>query len=77
MESSGGVQTLRNASAYNEPAWHFDVTFVSRDVHKRANVQKAPGHGHFFGDEEYSVPFLMISLIQSECHLYSLQDKRL
>ena len=45
MESSGGVQTLRNVSAYH--AWHFDATFVSRDVHTRANMQKAPGHGHF------------------------------
>ena len=44
--SSGGVQTLRNTSAHNEPAWHFDVTFVSRMYKKRANVQTAPGHGH-------------------------------
>ena len=46
-ESSGGVQTLRNVSAYHEPACHFDAKFVDRQAHTRANVQKAPGHGHF------------------------------
>ena len=40
VESSGGVETLRNVSPYNEPAWHFDGKF-------RANVQRAIGHGHF------------------------------
>ena len=39
VESSGGVQTLRNVSAYYEPACHFDAIFVSRYVPKRANVQ--------------------------------------
>ena len=28
IELSGGVGTLRNVSAYNEPAWHFDAKFV-------------------------------------------------
>ena len=57
MESSGGVQTLRNVSAYNEPTWHFDAKFVDKQEHTRASVQKAPVHGHFlFGDEEYSMP---------------------
>ena len=30
VESSGGVQTLRNRSPYHEPAWHFDAKFVDR-----------------------------------------------
>ena len=47
VESSGGVQTLRNVSAYHEPAWHFDAKFVDRQGHVRANVQKATGRGHF------------------------------
>ena len=47
MESSGGEQTLCNTSAYHEPAWHFDAKFFDRQAHTRANVQKAPGHGHF------------------------------
>ena len=46
VESSGGVQTLRNVSAYNEPTWHFDAKFVDKQEHTRAKVQKAPGHGH-------------------------------
>ena len=27
---TGGVQTLRNVSAYKEPAWHFDAQFVDK-----------------------------------------------
>ena len=46
-ELSGGVGTLRNVSAYHEPAWHFDAKFVNGQEHERANVQKATGHGHF------------------------------
>ena len=46
VESSGGVQTLRNVSAYHEPAWHFDAKCVNGQRHVSANVQKAPGHGH-------------------------------
>ena len=44
---TGGVQTLRNVSAYNEPTWHFDAQFVDKQGHAKANVQKASGHGHF------------------------------
>ena len=47
VESSGGVQTLRNVSAYHEPAWHFDAKFVDKQGHARVNVQKAYGHGQF------------------------------
>ena len=47
VESSEGVETLRNVSAYNEPTWHFDAKFVDNQEHTMANVQKAPGHGHF------------------------------
>ena len=43
----GGVQTLRNVSAYKEPTWHFDAQFVDKQEHTRADVQKASGHGHF------------------------------
>ena len=38
---------LRNVTSYLELAWHFDAKFVDRQAHTRANVQKAPGHGHF------------------------------
>ena len=44
-EWSGGVDTLRNVSAYHKPAWHFDAKFVNGQGHERANVQKATGHG--------------------------------
>ena len=60
VESSGGVQTLRNVRAFHEPAWHFDAVFVTGQGHVRANVQKASGHGHFL---EMKNPALMISLI--------------
>ena len=43
----GGLETLRNVSAYHEPAWHFDAKFVNGQGHERANVQKATAHGHF------------------------------
>ena len=38
VESFGGVQTLRNVSAYHEPAWHFDAKLVDRQRYIRANV---------------------------------------
>ena len=47
VESSGGVQTLRNVSAHHELPWHFDAKFFNGQGHVRANVQKATGHGHF------------------------------
>ena len=40
VESSGGVQTLRNVSAYHEPTGHFDGKFVNDQGHVSANVQK-------------------------------------
>ena len=47
VESSGGMQTLRNVNAYNEPTRHFDAQFVDKQEHTRAKVQKASGHGRF------------------------------
>ena len=41
VASSGGVETLRNVSAYREPVWHFDGKFVNGQGHVMANVQKA------------------------------------
>ena len=46
IELSGGVGTLRNVSAYHEPAWHFGAKFVDGQGHEMANLQKATGHGH-------------------------------
>ena len=43
IELSGGVGTLRNVSAYHEPAWHFNVKFVDGQGHEMANAQKATG----------------------------------
>ena len=39
--------TLRNVSAYHEPAWHFDAKFVDVQGHEMANVLNATGHGYF------------------------------
>ena len=47
VRMTGGVQTLRNVSAYNEPTWHFDAQFVDKQGHAKAKVQIASGHGHF------------------------------
>ena len=47
VRMTGGVQTLRNVSAYNEPTWHCDAQFVDKQGHTKANVQNASGHGHF------------------------------
>ena len=77
VESSGGVQTLRNTSAYHGSAWHFDATFVSRDVHKRANVQKGPSHGHFLGMEN-SAYHCCYDLIHNKMNaFYIVYKKRL
>ena len=43
----GGVQTLRNVGAYHDPTWHFNAQFVDKEEHTMADVQTAPGHGHF------------------------------
>ena len=50
VESSGGVQTLRNVSAYHEPAWHF----VNGQRHVRAN--ESDWSWSYFRDEELGVP---------------------
>ena len=47
VRMTGGVQTLRNVSAYKEPAWHFDAQFIDKQGHAKANVKKDSGHGHF------------------------------
>ena len=47
VRMTGGVQTLRNVSAYNEPTWHFDAQFVDKQGHAKAKVQIDSGHGHF------------------------------
>ena len=47
IELSGIVGTLRNVSAYHNPAWHFDAKFVDGQGYEMANVLKATGHGHF------------------------------
>ena len=62
VELSGGVQTLRNVSAYHEPAWHFDGKFGNGQGHVRANIQRAPGHGHFLWikNSAYHCPYDLV-----------------
>ena len=56
---SGGVETLRNVSAYHGPAWQYDAKFVNGQGHERANVQKATGNGHFLErDGDLGIPSL-------------------
>ena len=38
VRMTGGVQTLRNVSAYKEPAWHFDAQFIDKQGHAKAKV---------------------------------------
>ena len=33
VESSGGVEALRNVSAYHEPAWHFEMFIMFISIH--------------------------------------------
>ena len=60
---TGGVQTLRNVSAYKEPTWHFDAQFIDKQGHAKAKVQIASGHGHFLEMKIQRAIALMISLI--------------
>ena len=65
VESSGGVETLRNVSVYHEPAWHFDGKFVNGHRHVKANVQRASGHGHFLEmkNSAYHCPYYLLDNI--------------
>ena len=77
VETSGGVQTLRNTSAYHEPTWHFDAKFVDRQEHTRANVQKAPGHGHFLEmkNTAYHCPYDLIdNKVNAIYIVYKIRD---
>ena len=77
VESSGGVQTLRNVSAYNEPTWHSDATFVDKQELTRANVQKAPGHGHFLEmkNTAYHCPYYLVdSKVNAIYIIYKIRD---
>ena len=38
VRMTGGVQTLRNVSAYKEPTWHFDAQFIDKQGHAKAIV---------------------------------------
>ena len=62
VRMTGGVQTLGNVSAYNEPTWHFDAQFVDKQGHAKAKVQKASGHGHFLEmkNTEYHSPYDLV-----------------
>ena len=40
VQFSVGVGTLRNVSAYHEPAWHFDGKFVNGQGHVRETYRK-------------------------------------
>ena len=76
VEASGGVQTLRNVSVYHEPAWHFDASFVDRQGHARANVQKASGHGHFLQmkNSAYHCPYdLVDNKVNAICIVYKIR----
>ena len=57
IELSGGVGTLRNVSAYHEPAWHFDAKFVDGQGHEMANVQKATDHFLEMKNSAYHCPY--------------------
>ena len=77
VESSGGVQTLRNISAYHEPAWYFEAKFVDRQEHTRANVHKAPGHGHFLEmkNTTYHCPYDLIdNKVNAIYIVYTIRD---
>ena len=70
------METLRNVSAYHEPAWHFDAKFVDRQDHKRANVQKAPGHGDLLEmkNTAYHCPYDLIDKVDAIYIVYKIRD---
>ena len=72
VESYGGVQTLRNVSAYHEHAWHFDAKFVNDQGHVRANVQKATGHGNFveMKNSAYRCPYDLVDNKVNDIYIY-------
>ena len=77
VESSGGVHTLRNVSAYHEPAWHFDAKFVDKQEHVKTYVQKATGHGHFLEmkNSVYHCPYGLIdNKVNAIYIVYKLRD---
>ena len=59
VELPGGVETLRNVSAYHEPVWHFDAKFFMALGRERANVQRATDHVHFLEmkNSAYNCPY--------------------
>ena len=74
---TGGVQTLRNVSAYKEPTWHFDAQFIDKQGHAKANVQKASGHGHFLEMKNtvYHSPHdLVDNKVNAICIVYKIGD---
>ena len=67
---------LRNVSTYHEPTQHFDGKFVNGQGHARANVQRAPSHGHFeVKNSAYHPPYDLVDK-QSVCHLYSYKIRK-
>ena len=73
---SGGVGTLRNVSAYHEPAWHFGAKFVDGQGHEMAHVQKATGHGHFLEmkNSAYHCPYdLAINKVKAIYIVYKIR----
>ena len=76
MRMSGGVQTLRNVSAYKEPTWHFDAQFVDKQGHTKANVQKVSGHGHFLEikNTAYSPYDLVDNKVNATYVVYKIRD---
>ena len=76
VESSGGVEALRNVSAYHEPAWHFDGKFFNGQGHVRANVHTALSHGHFLEmkNSAYHCPYdLVDNKVNAICIVYKMR----
>ena len=50
VRMTGGEQTLRNVSAYNEPTWHFDAQFVDKQAKdmQRQTCRKLQGMDTFW-----------------------------
>ena len=77
VESSGGVQTLHNVSAYHEPTWHFDAKFVDKQGHTKATAQNAAGHGHFLEmkNTAYHCPYDLIDAKVNAIYIvYKIRD---
>ena len=69
IELSGGVETLRNVSAYYQPAWHIDTKFVNGQAGFR---QRCSEHFPWVSPSLHSNNHIFSLSLHSNNHIFSL-----